>query len=117
MFFTPDNTYNDIREECLKGCISKEDKGAIKVMKMQMKELGNEAGRKTTKKPNHISARRLIWFVVVCLILFGAWLQKSIGSDSASVGSDSISESEELHVESVASEVTFRNENLLDEHY
>ena len=86
-------------------------------MKVSMNEQGNEAGRKTTKKPNHISARRLIWFVVVCLIIFGAWLQKSIGSDSASVGSDSASDSEELYVESVASEVTFRNENLLDEHY
>lgn len=32
MFFTSDNTYNNIREECLKGCISKEDEGAIKII-------------------------------------------------------------------------------------
>ena len=70
-------------------------------MKASMNEQGNEAGRKTTKNPYHISVRRLIWFVLVCLIFFGTWLQKSIGSDS----------------DSVASEVTFRNENLLDEHY
>ena len=86
-------------------------------MKVPMNEQENETNGETTKKPHHISARRFIWFVLICLIFFGAWLQKSIGSDSTSVGSNSTSDSEELHVESVASEVTFRNENLLNEHY
>lgn len=79
-------------------------------MKVLMNEQENETNGETTKKPHRIFARRLIWFVLICLIFFGAWLQKSIGSNSTS-------DSEELHVESVASEVTFRNENLLNEHY